>query len=214
MAAVAESRRVPLTRMRRAVARVMTASARVPQFTVEMDVDAAALGAWRETRGVSFSDALTAACAQALVEHPDVNASFAEDAIVEYADVNVGIAVALDDGLIAPAIRNADRLSLGELQAERVRLTEAARAGTLDAEEVLCATFTISNLGPLGIARFRALVVPPQAAILAVGALTAERRIAVALSCDHRVLDGAPAARFLGDVVGRLQEREWLEGLA
>jgi pyruvate/2-oxoglutarate dehydrogenase complex dihydrolipoamide acyltransferase (E2) component len=218
MSPVAEPRQVPLSRMRRGIVRAMNASAQVPQFTVEMEMRANPLRERREravaeSGRLSYSDALTAACAAALLEHPRVNASFAEDAIVEHAEVNVGLAVALEDGLIAPAVRNADRLTLAEIEAERVRLTEAAQAGTLSAEEVLAATFTISNLGPFGVTRFQALVVPPQAAILAVGALTAEGRIALALSCDHRVLDGAPAARFLGDVVDRLHDPSWLEDL-
>jgi pyruvate dehydrogenase E2 component (dihydrolipoamide acetyltransferase) len=142
-----------------------------------------------------------------------VNASFDEDAILQHADVNVGIAVSLDDGLIAPAIRNADRLSLPELKAERVRLTEAAQAGKLTMQEAMSATFTISNLGPLGIRRFRALVVPPQAAILAVGTVAGDGRMSLSLSCDHRVLDGAPAARFLGELTGRLEQPDWVERL-
>ena len=194
--------------MRKAIARAMSASAAVPQFTIEVDADVSALEARRAAAGdggTSFPDHLTAACASALVAHPRLNASWAEDTIVEHDEVNIGIAVALDDGLIAPAIRGADRLTLAELAAERVRLTAAAQAGTLGAEDVLSATFTISNLGPLGMRRFRALVVPPQAAILAVGARTGEGLVSLSLSCDHRVVDGAPAAVFLMSVKDLLE---------
>jgi pyruvate dehydrogenase E2 component (dihydrolipoamide acetyltransferase) len=135
---------------------------------------------------------------------PAINASFDDDAIIEHGDVNVGFAVALDEGLLTPVIRNADRLTLHSLDAERTRLVKAARAGTLSPAELRDATFTVSNLGPLGVERFRALVVPPQAAILAVGKMR-DQTIALSLSCDHRVLDGALAARFLAAVVARLE---------
>lgn len=216
MTTAGDQQRVPLSRMRRAIARSMTASAQVPQFAVEID---ARLGALADLRArlvgdgvrVSYSDVLTAACAAALVAHPHVNASFDGDAIVRHPAINVGLAISLDDGLIAPAVLGADRLSLRELETERVRLTAAARAGSLGAEEATAATFTISNLGPFGVTRFAALVVPPQAAILAVGSLTEERRLALTLSSDHRVLDGAPAAAFLADVAGRLEDCAWVE---
>jgi pyruvate dehydrogenase E2 component (dihydrolipoamide acetyltransferase) len=203
--------------MRRGIVRAMNASAAIPQFTIEME---AMLGPLDELRAevladggrLSYGDVLTAACAAALVEHPGVNASFREDQIVEHADVNVGLAMALEDGLIAPAIRNADSLGLAEIEAERVRLAEAARVGSLEAEDVLAATFTISNLGPYGVTRFQALVVPPQAAILAVGARSEAGTMSLALSCDHRVLDGAPAAQFLAALVLRLTSRPWIEG--
>jgi pyruvate dehydrogenase E2 component (dihydrolipoamide acetyltransferase) len=146
------------------------------------------------------------------VDHPDVNASYTDDGIVRHEQRNVAVAVALDGGLISPVIAGADTLTLAELGAERVRLTAAANAGTLTPEEVLSATFTISNLGPLGVRRFNALVVPPQAAILAVGALERDS-IALTLSSDHRVLDGAPAALFLGQVRDQLEDEAWLERL-
>jgi pyruvate dehydrogenase E2 component (dihydrolipoamide acetyltransferase) len=207
-------RRVELTRLRRAIAKGMTASAAVPQFTVESDADLRAVAQLRETLDTdarpSYADLLTAACAQALVAHPRLNASFDEDAIIEHEEVNIGLAVAVPDGLVAPAVLGADRRSLAELAAERRRLTEAATAGTLTPADLLSATFTISNLGPLGVRRFRALVVPPQAAILAVGRLTADQAMSLSLSCDHRVVDGAPAALFLADVVQRLTDPGWV----
>jgi pyruvate dehydrogenase E2 component (dihydrolipoamide acetyltransferase) len=214
-----QSRRIPLTRMRGAIARAMSASAAVPQFTLESDASLRALRAIRaETglheAGVSVTDYLLAACAGALTTHPRLNASFDEDAILEHVPINVAVAVSLDDGLIAPALRDADRLDLRALAAERARLTAAATAGALTPADVLSATFTISNLGSYGVRRFRALVVPPQAAILAVGAATADDAVALSLSCDHRVIDGAPAAIFLGDVVSALESEIWLRSVS
>lgn len=210
---------VPLTRLRKAVAKSMTASALVPQFTVEVDV---ALDAVQERRAawkaagtrVSVADVLTAAVARTLRAHPRVNASWAATEIVEHDEVNVGLAVSLPDGLVAPAVLGADRLGLAALAAERARLTAAAKAGALTPAELLSATFTVSNLGPYGVSRFRALVVPPQAAILAVGGARPDGTTALALSCDHRVLDGAPAAEFLRDLAGALVAPAWLDDLA
>ena len=210
--------RIPLTRLRRAVAKSMSVSALVPQFTVEYDVPLDELQ-WRRRRWqaagahVSVADVLTAACARALRDHPAVNASWTEGAILQHADVNVGLAIALPDGLVAPAVLRADTLHLAELAAERRRLTAAARAGVLTPGELLSATFTVSNLGPFGVSRFRALVVPPQAAILAVGGLRPDGTVTLALSCDHRVLDGAPAAAFLRDLAASLAEPAWLDEL-
>ncbi|CAA9331975.1 MAG: hypothetical protein AVDCRST_MAG07-1827 [uncultured Frankineae bacterium] len=210
--------RVPLSRLRRAIAKSMTASALVPQFTVEHDVPLAALQArraeWKAAGApVSVADVLTAACARALRSHPDVNASWTDDGILQHPDVNVGLAIALPDGLVAPAVLRADTLHLGALAAERRRLTAAASAGLLTPAELLSATFTVSNLGTFGVSRFRALVVPPQAAILAVGGLRPDGSMTLALSCDHRVLDGAPGAGFLGEVAHSLAEPAWLDDL-
>lgn len=179
----------------------------MPQFSLESDVDVQELVSLRLSipADISLSDFVTAAVARSLVEYPELNASFDGDAILVHEAVNVGLAFALDDGLVVACIHDADRRSLAELATERARLGEAARAGQLTPSELLDATFTISNLGPFGIHRFRALIVPPQAAILAVGALAAER-LTVTLSCDHRAVDGAPAARFLRSVVERLQQ--------
>jgi pyruvate dehydrogenase E2 component (dihydrolipoamide acetyltransferase) len=207
-------RLVPLTRLRRAVVRTVVASAAVPQFTVERSVDVLALERLRPGPGgrrFSLTDAVTAATAGALAVHRRLNASWTEEGIVEHGAINVGLAVALPDGLVVPAIRAADRLSLAELAAERVRLTSAAREGTLRPDDLFSTTFTISNLGPHGAHRFRALVLPPQAAILAVGAVW-DGRMELALSCDHRVVDGAPAADFLADLADRLADPTLLPG--
>jgi len=210
--------------MRRAITASMTMSAQVPQFTLDRAIDLTAAAALREelqAAGIrcSWEDLLTAASARALREHPHVNASFDEDAIVEHPDINVGLATAVEDGLVGPAVLNADRLGLGELVAERRRLRAGAADGSLRGLELYGATFTISNLGPYGVERFRALVIPPQAAILSCGRVLGGEgdgapRINVALSCDHRVLDGAPAAEFLATVCGLIEEPHWLRDRA
>lgn len=200
-------RRVPLTPMRRAIAELMTASAHVPQFTLEATVS---VDRRKRSLEVSYSTVVLAACARTLREFSVVNSSFDGDALIEHADVNVGIAVALERGLIVPVIHRADRLSLQELEAERRRLAEAAREDSLGANDLIGGTFSVSNLGPLGVERFRALVLPPQAAILAVGAIR-HGRLALSLSCDHRVVDGEPAAHFLAGIVDQLEHLDWIE---
>jgi pyruvate dehydrogenase E2 component (dihydrolipoamide acetyltransferase) len=203
----------PLSRMRKAIAKAMSVSATIPQFAVEMSLDVAALAALRgeieKQLRPSYADALVASAAAALRDHPDLNASFTEDGILRHDEVNVALAVAVDEGLISPVITAADHLSLAEIKAERLRITEAAKAGTLTPEEILSATFTISNLGPLGVRRFNGLVVPPQAGILAVGSIE-EGTMVLTLSVDHRLIDGAPAALFLGQVRSQLEDDGWL----
>jgi pyruvate dehydrogenase E2 component (dihydrolipoamide acetyltransferase) len=208
--------------MRRAIVASMSLSAQIPQFTLDRAADLTAMSAVREELraggvGVSWEDVLVAGVARALRRHPGVNASLEDDEIVQHPEVNVGIATALADGLVSPAIMNADRLSFEELIAERKRLRAGAAAGKLRGVEIFGATFTISNLGPYGVDRFRALVIPPQAAILAAGGI-AERdgrlRLSLTLSCDHRVLDGAPAAQFLATVCELLESPGWTGDLA
>ena len=122
-------------------------------------------------RGATLTDVITMACARALREHPAVNASYGDDCVIEHERVNIGLALALDDGLTVPVIMDADTRTLEGLSSERLRLADAARARSLRPEEIFAGTFSISNLGPLGVDRFQALVLPPQAAILAVGSL-------------------------------------------
>lgn len=209
--------RVPLTRNRRAIATVMTASAAVPQFSVDAHVDVSELAAARAA-GASFSygDAVVRAATLALVAHPELNASFADDCIVRHGNVNMGIGTLGPDGLLVVVVRNAERLTLDELASERRRLAGAAEAGSLRGDEVLGATFVVSNLGPAGVQRFQALVVPPTAGILAIGAVDTRLRLSdeqvgaypaltLCLSCDHRVVDGMDAARFLGTLVRELE---------
>ncbi len=212
----AGERRTPLSRMRHAIAAAMTRSAReAPQFSIERDVDMTAADTLRRKAGVSYTDVLVSAAARALAAHPRFRARYEDDALVESSGVHIGLAVALEDGLIVPVIRDADRKDLVTLAREREALEAAARAGRLPAGAVSGAVFSISNLGPLGVDRFTALVNPPEAAILAVGrvrdrAVVHEgapivRPIAtLALSVDHRVADGADAARFLADLAREL----------
>jgi pyruvate dehydrogenase E2 component (dihydrolipoamide acetyltransferase) len=215
-----DENRLPLSRMRRAIAASMTLSAQIPQFTLDRTVILSDADAFRtELRDaglrVSWEDFLVAASARALREHLNVNSSFDEDAVVEHPDIHIGLATAVKDGLMSPAILNADRQSLEQLVQERSRLRQGAASGTLRGIELFGATFTISNLGPYGVDRFRALVIPPQAAILASGRVIDDGgpRIALTLSCDHRVLDGAPAAEFLATVCDLLENPDWLRNL-
>jgi pyruvate dehydrogenase E2 component (dihydrolipoamide acetyltransferase) len=199
--------------MRRAIAETMTLSAQTPQFTLTRSFAVAAVDRARaQAPGISYEDLIVAACARALRLHPDLNASWAQNEIIAHPRVNVGVAMAIPGGLVSPAILDADRRTPTEIRLERRRLRTAAESGRLRGEELFGATFSISNLGPLGVEQFQALVIPPQAAILAVGAVVEshDRRINLALSCDHRVVDGAPAAMFLGSVIDLLDAPERL----
>jgi pyruvate dehydrogenase E2 component (dihydrolipoamide acetyltransferase) len=213
---------VPLSRHRAAVAASMTASARIPQFGLYRDIEVARLRDIRERSDgeafFSYSDAVTAACARALRVHSSLNASFDEDngSIVEHGEVNVGLALSAPAGLIVGVVRNADQLTLPQLALERHRLTTAAADGRLAGLDIFGATFVISNLGPAGVRMFQALLVPPLAAILAVGALR-ERpgeppsvAMTVCLTLDHRVLDGMAGALFLQTVAADLERPDGL----
>ncbi len=205
-------RRVELTGLRRGTVRSMSVSAVVPQFTLQRDVPTAGLREVRKAlksgaHRATLTDVITMACARALREHPGVNSSYDEDCVIEHERVNIGLALALDDGLTVPVILDADMRTLEGLAGERLRLAEAARTRALRAEEIFAGTFSISNLGPLGVDRFQALVLPPQAAILAVGSL--RETVSLSASFDHRAVDGAPAARFLATIARLLAEPAW-----
>jgi len=185
----------------------------VPHFFVTRDVDAANLNAAREkTSGVSRTDVLVSLVARALVKHPRLNASWIDNAVRTNRDVNVAIAIAVEDAVVTGVIHRADTLSLADIASRRREVADRARAGRLQPADIAGATFTISNLGMFQVDAFTAIIVPPQAAILAVGAI-ADRVVAVdhqpavrpmmtlTLSCDHRVVDGARAAVFLADLV-------------
>jgi pyruvate dehydrogenase E2 component (dihydrolipoamide acetyltransferase) len=194
----------------------------VPHFFLTRDVDASALNAGREkalplvqqSHGVkvTHTDLLVAAVARALARHPRMNASWVNGAIQANRDVNVALAMAVENAVVTGVITQADRASLGGLATRRKELAERARANRLQPSDISGATFTISNLGMFGVDAFTAIIVPPQAGILAVGAI-ADRVVAVngllgvrpmvslTLSSDHRVIDGAGAAQFLQDVV-------------
>jgi pyruvate dehydrogenase E2 component (dihydrolipoamide acetyltransferase) len=205
-------KRVELSGLRRGTVRSMSMSAVVPQFTLQRDVSTAGLRDVRKAlksggHRATLTDVITLACARALREHPGVNSSYGEDCVIEHERVNIGLALALDEGLTVPVIMDADVLSLEGLAAERLRLAEAARTRHLRAAEIFAGTFSISNLGPLGVDRFVALVLPPQAAILAVGSL--RDTVSLSASFDHRAVDGAPGARFLATIARLLAEPAW-----
>jgi pyruvate dehydrogenase E2 component (dihydrolipoamide acetyltransferase) len=202
-----------------------------PHFFVTRDIDSGALLAAREKfgpaiekeRGVKLShtDLLIAAVSRTLEKHPLVNASWTGSGIQLHPDINVGIAMAVDDGVVAPAIPSTNKKKLGEIAALRRDLTSRARANKLRPTDLAGGTFTISNLGMYQVDAFTAIIVAPQAAILAVGRIS-DRVVAVdgkpairpmmtlTLSCDHRVFDGARAALFLNDLAAALVEPEKL----
>src|SRR6266850_3372901 len=210
-------KREPLTRMRRAVADAMTRSVRdAPQFSISRDVDMTAADAKRRAAGVSYTDVIVAAAATALRAHPRLRSRFDGDAVIVSEKIDVGLAVALDAGLIVPVVRDADRKTLAALREEREALETAVRSGRARADAFGGAAITVSNLGTFGVDRFTAIVNPPEASILAVGRV-ADRVIAVngapavrpvvslTLTVDHRVADGADAARYLSDVAKALE---------
>jgi pyruvate dehydrogenase E2 component (dihydrolipoamide acetyltransferase) len=197
--------------------------ASAPHFYLLREVDAGRLASWRSVardragRDVSVTDLLVRATAAALARHPQANAAWADGSIRLNDEVNVGIAVAVEDGLVVPVIHGADRLGVGEIAARREDVVARAREGALRPEDVERGTFTISNLGMYGVDAFNAVVNAPQAAILAVGRIV-ERVVpvdgspgvrpmmALTLSCDHRVVDGARAARFLSELAALIEE--------
>ncbi len=222
----ADSIEVPLTQMRKATARRLTESAAAPHFFLTNVVGVDRLFAFRHEVNqryadtgvkVSVTDLLVRACAVTLHEHPQVNSSWAGDKILQHRRTHIGVAVAIENGLIVPVVRDAEAKPLDELAAETRELAEKARAGKLKPDEFSGGTFTISNLGMFGIDNFTAVINPPEAAILAVGAATEEpfvqdgtlqsRRIMkLTMTADHRVLDGATAAAFLRDLKQTLEE--------
>jgi pyruvate dehydrogenase E2 component (dihydrolipoamide acetyltransferase) len=216
---------VPLTAMRAAIAKRMPlAKAPVPHFyvTTEVAMDRAwelrqELNALEGQPKTSVNDLIIRACAIALMQHPYVNASFQGESVRVYRRAHIGIAVALDEGLITPVLRDCESRSLAEIAVEARDLAERARVRKLRANELTGATFSISNLGMFDVVDFSAIINPPEGAILAVGAvrqvavladqgLGIGRRMNLTLSCDHRVMDGAMGARFLQDVKRLLEE--------
>ena len=214
---VAESAAVPNSMMRKTIARRLKESyLDAPTFFLNASYNCDKMVAFRgqiKEAGVrvSYNDLVVKAVALALTDVPAVNASWTEDAIIMHNRVDVGVAVALPDGLITPVLRNADQKGLETLGSETRELAERARARKLQPEEYSDSTFTISNLGMMGIEHFTAIINPPNAAILAVGSmqqeaivvddvLTPQWRMKVTMTCDHRVIDGALGASFLAAV--------------
>lgn len=211
-----EERRIELSQMRKAIAkRLVQSIGPIPHFflTTEIDMGQAldlrkSLNERLSEGKVGVNDLLIKVVAEALARHPEINASFEGDAIRRHGSVDIGIAVAVPDGLITPVLRDADRKGLVQISAESADLVARARNRRLTPEEYTGATFSISNLGMLGIDEFTAIINPPEAAILAVGStvekpvveggeVVVRRRMRVTMSCDHRVIDGAMGAAFL-----------------
>jgi pyruvate dehydrogenase E2 component (dihydrolipoamide acetyltransferase) len=213
----------PLSLMRKTIARrLLESKTTIPHFYVTTEVDMDAAMEFREQVSqvhgtkLSVNDLVLKAAALALRRLPESNASFTEDAIVVHARVDIGMAVAIEDGLVTPVLRDADKKTLGQLSNEARELAARARDRKLRPEEMTGGTFSVSNLGMLGVDHFAAIINPPEAAILAVGRVRKEpvvkadkivigHRMALTLSCDHRVVDGAVGAKLLQAIVAILE---------
>jgi pyruvate dehydrogenase E2 component (dihydrolipoamide acetyltransferase) len=218
---------VPSTLGRLMAERTTQSWTTVPHFFVTRGIDASALNAYREKVvaeierthhiRITHTDLLAALAARVLVKHPRLNASWTADGIRLHDHVNMGVAIAVNDGVVAAVIPNAHIATLAEIATQRRDVAERARAGKLRPADIADATFTISNLGMYKVDQFTAIITPPQAAILAVGSI-ADRVVAVegkpavrpmmtlTLSCDHRVADGARAALFLNDLAEAIRD--------
>jgi len=224
----ATSKTVPLTRIRKIIAqRMLQSMQNKPHFFLTREVRADELVALREKLlplvekrtgyRVSYTDILVKIVARALEEFPEINAYFLEEEIQFNEQVNIGIAVALDEGLVVPVLRDANRKSITSIVKETNELVQKARQGKLLPEDLENGTFTISNLGMFGVDSFTAIINPPQSAILACGAIRRKpyfdgKEIIPAylwnltLSCDHRIIDGATAAKFMSTLVSFIED--------
>jgi pyruvate dehydrogenase E2 component (dihydrolipoamide acetyltransferase) len=224
LAPTREVERIPLTNIRKTIARRLTEAWQIPVFQLQTSADmtrANALVAKLRERDpdvrVTVTDVLTKVCAMALMRHREVNAEFTDEALLIHPSANVGLAVATLQGLVVPVIRSAERLSLSEIPRIRADLVGRARESKLRAEDLEGGTFTISNLGMYAVESFTAVLNPPQAAIVAVGATedrvvpvdggTAVRpMVTLTATFDHRAVDGAPAAAFLQTLKESLED--------
>ncbi len=220
---------IPLTNMRRTIARRLSQSMQnAPHFYVTSSIDTGKLAALRgqinayaatdpKPAKVSFNDLIIKAVSLALVRMPQVNVSFADDKLIQKKSVHIGMAVALEQGLIVPVLHNVEKRGILDVAREARRLSEAARANKLRPEDLSGGTFTVSNLGMFDVESFTAIINAPESAILAVGSITStpvvvdgavvvRDRMKVTLSSDHRALDGAIAARFLQELKHLLEE--------
>jgi pyruvate dehydrogenase E2 component (dihydrolipoyllysine-residue acetyltransferase) len=217
---------VKLNQMRKTIARRMTEAWQAPAFQIVMSADMTASIRLREALlesvaegGVrpTYSDILTKVVALALMRHPDMNAHFAGDEVLLFPTANIGIAVAIPHGLVVPVIQSCEAKTIQEIAVARADIVERTRGGKLKAEDLENGTFTISNLGMYGVERFTAVLNPPQAGILAVGAieeravvedgeLEIQHRMDLTLTVDHRSVDGATASEFLRTVQSFLEE--------
>jgi len=218
-------RRVELSRLRRTTAKRMGESKReVPHFYVSADtrmdeavrLKEALAGLGGEFEGITFTHLVLKAVGVALTRVPEVNASYDGDAMVLHDRVNVGLATSVEQGLIVPVIHDCDRQPLGAIVQQARAVVERARAGRFESNDLSGGTFTISNLGMYPVSQFAAVINPPQAAILAVGVIrevpvvdgdrvVPGRMMTVTLSCDHRIIDGVIAGRFLAELRGLLE---------
>jgi pyruvate dehydrogenase E2 component (dihydrolipoamide acetyltransferase) len=222
-----ESEDFPVTQMRKTIAkRLVTSIGPVPTFYLTRDIDMTRvvdarqrINARLEKQGVkvSVNDIIIKAVGAALIQHPEVNAAWGDNVITRHYRAHIGVAVAVEDGLITPIIRDADSKPVSAIASEVRELAGRAREKKLKPEEYTGATFSISNLGMFGIEEFTAIINPPESAILAVGAVedrvvvvdgeaVIRARMRITLSCDHRVIDGATGARFLETLAGYLEE--------
>jgi pyruvate dehydrogenase E2 component (dihydrolipoamide acetyltransferase) len=205
------------------VDRLSQAWTTIPHFYLMREVNASRLIAWREKvkniseEKITYTDLLVRLTAAALRKYPRLNASWQNDTILLNPEINIGLAVAVEDGLLVPVIQHADEMNLTQLASRRSEVIARAKAGKLSLEDLSGGTFTISNLGMYGVDAFNAIINPPQAAILAVSRI-ADRVVAVngqpavqpmmtlSLSCDHRVVDGARGAEFLQALADLIEE--------
>jgi pyruvate dehydrogenase E2 component (dihydrolipoamide acetyltransferase) len=222
--------KIELSKMRQVIAlRLQQSKQSIPHFYESIDIDMTAavelrkrlLAAYEKSEGVriSIGDIIAKAVASTLKGVPQMNATFDDktNTVTRYGDVNLGMAVALPDGLIVPVLRNIDQMGIKEIRQRSADIVDRARGQRLKREEMTGATFTVSNLGVMGIREFSAIVNPPEVGILAIGAsedravvrngqIVARTLMTVTLSCDHRVIDGAVAATFLATLKGYLEE--------
>ncbi|MCL4112345.1 UNVERIFIED_CONTAM: hypothetical protein GTU68_039636 [Idotea baltica] len=214
---------IPVSQMRKAIARRLAESKfTAPHFYLTVEIDMArSISARNEIKAqgkykISFNDIIVKACALALRQHPMINASWTGDTIIQHGDVNMGVAVAVNDGLLVPVIKNADYKPMHVISAEVREMAGRAREKRLKPDEMQGNTFTISNLGNFGIEEFTAIINPPDSCILAVGSimekpivkdgqLAVGNMMKITLSCDHRVVDGASGAAFLNTVKSFLE---------
>ena len=224
-----QSTTVPVTMMRKTIAkRLVAAKNEAPHFYLTVSADVSGLVEWRTrlnaeagksgAQKVSLNDLVILGVSRALVRHPMVNASWQGDTIIQHHAAHICVAVALPQGLVTPVIRNAHLLGLRDIARQVSELAAKAKDGKLTNDDYAGGTFSISNLGMFGIEEFTAIINPPQAAILAVGAavptpwvdakgqMVVQQRMRMTLSCDHRVVDGAMGAQFLKTLVGFIED--------
>ncbi|MEM7282969.1 MAG: dihydrolipoamide acetyltransferase family protein [Pseudomonadota bacterium] len=223
--------RVPFNSMRRKIAERLThAYQTIPHYYLETEVRMDEVMAERELfngqspeNNASINDFIVKACAVCLRKHPNLNVHVGDDYTIPFSDINVALAVALDDGLVTPVLAKANTLSMNQLTAESSRLIRGAKSGKLNFKDYSGGTFTVSNLGMFGVSKFTAIINPPQAGILSVGAVTSKvlavdgklrlgQGMTLVLGLDHRVIDGAAGGQFLADLKALLESPSELLG--